>query len=64
MTLTMTIAEREDFLAGLHGAVLSVDDPGHGPLTVPVNWLASPEKSPARSCNDGTWTSPVSTPCF
>jgi len=36
MTLTMTIAEREDFLAGLHVAVLSVDDPGHGPLTVPV----------------------------
>lgn len=36
MTLTMSAAEREDFLAGLHVAVLSVDDPGWGPLAVPV----------------------------
>ena len=42
MTLTMTIAEREDFLAGLHVAVLSVDDPGHGPLTVPVRSSYAP----------------------
>jgi PPOX class probable F420-dependent enzyme len=32
----MSAAEREDFLAGLHVAVLSVDDPGWGPLAVPV----------------------------
>ena len=32
----MSVAEREDFLAGLHVAVLSVDDPGSGPLAVPV----------------------------
>jgi nitroimidazol reductase NimA-like FMN-containing flavoprotein (pyridoxamine 5'-phosphate oxidase superfamily) len=32
----MTTAEREEFLAGLHVAVLSVDDPGRGPLAVPV----------------------------
>jgi nitroimidazol reductase NimA-like FMN-containing flavoprotein (pyridoxamine 5'-phosphate oxidase superfamily) len=39
MTLTMTVAERESFLAGLHVGVLSVDDPGRGPLSVPV-WYA------------------------
>jgi nitroimidazol reductase NimA-like FMN-containing flavoprotein (pyridoxamine 5'-phosphate oxidase superfamily) len=32
----MSVAEREDFLAGLHVAVLSVDDPGWGPLAIPV----------------------------
>ena len=36
MTLTMTTPEREAFLAGVHVGVLGVDDPGHGPLTVPV----------------------------
>jgi len=36
VTLTMSVAEREDFLAGLHVAVLSVDDPGRGPLSIPV----------------------------
>ena len=32
----MSVAEREGFLAGLHVAVLSVDDPGWGPLAIPV----------------------------
>jgi PPOX class probable F420-dependent enzyme len=32
----MSVAEREDFLAGLHVAILSVDDPGSGPLAIPV----------------------------
>ncbi len=36
MSLTMTRAEREEFLAGVHVGVLSVDDPGHGPLSMPV----------------------------
>ena len=36
VSLTMSVAEREDFLAGLHVAVLSVDDPGRGPLAIPV----------------------------
>ena len=36
---TMTVAEREAFLAGLHVGILSVDDPGRGPLSVPV-WYA------------------------
>jgi len=36
VTLTMTTAEREEFLAGLHVAVLSVEDPGMGPLAIPV----------------------------
>jgi hypothetical protein len=35
----MSPTERETFLAGVHVGVLSVDDPGHGPLTVPV-WYA------------------------
>ena len=36
MTTKMTQDEREAFLAGLHVGVLSVDEPGRGPLTVPV----------------------------
>jgi nitroimidazol reductase NimA-like FMN-containing flavoprotein (pyridoxamine 5'-phosphate oxidase superfamily) len=36
MTIAMTPHERETFLAGVHVGVLSVDDPGHAPLTVPV----------------------------
>lgn len=36
MTLTMTTAEREAFLAGPHVGILSVEDPGRGPLSVPV----------------------------
>jgi len=39
VTLTMTIDEREAFLAGLHVGILSVDDPGRGPLSIPV-WYA------------------------
>jgi PPOX class probable F420-dependent enzyme len=35
----MTRAEREQFLAGLHVAVLGVDEPGSAPLAVPV-WYA------------------------
>jgi hypothetical protein len=35
----MSPTERETFLAGVHVGVLSVADPGHGPLTVPV-WYA------------------------
>jgi PPOX class probable F420-dependent enzyme len=35
----MTRTEREAFLAGPHVGVLGVEEPGHGPLTVPV-WYA------------------------
>jgi PPOX class probable F420-dependent enzyme len=35
----MTVAERESFLAGLRVGILSVEDPGRGPLAVPV-WYA------------------------
>ena len=35
----MTRTEREAFLGGVHVGVLSVEDPGRGPLTVPV-WYA------------------------
>jgi nitroimidazol reductase NimA-like FMN-containing flavoprotein (pyridoxamine 5'-phosphate oxidase superfamily) len=36
MTFPMTPTERETFLAAVHVGILSVDDPGHGPLSVPV----------------------------
>jgi hypothetical protein len=39
MTNAMSAAEREAFLTGVHVGVLSVDDPGRGPLTLPV-WYA------------------------
>jgi nitroimidazol reductase NimA-like FMN-containing flavoprotein (pyridoxamine 5'-phosphate oxidase superfamily) len=39
MTITMGSAEREAFLAGVHVGVLSVEDPSHGPFSVPV-WYA------------------------
>jgi len=35
----MTRDEREEFLAGVHVGVLSVDEPGRGPLSVPVWYL-------------------------
>ena len=35
----MSQQEREAFLARPHVGVLGVDDPGHGPLTVPI-WYA------------------------
>jgi nitroimidazol reductase NimA-like FMN-containing flavoprotein (pyridoxamine 5'-phosphate oxidase superfamily) len=38
----MTTAEREEFLAGLHVAILGVDDPGRGPLTIPVWYSYAP----------------------
>jgi PPOX class probable F420-dependent enzyme len=39
MSLRMSRAEREAFLADVHVGVLSVEEPGHGPLTVPI-WYA------------------------
>ncbi len=39
MNYAMTRTECEAFLAETHVAVISIDDPGRGPLTVPV-WYA------------------------
>ncbi len=39
MPAPMTRKEREEFLAAVHVGVLSVDDPGRGPLSVPVWYL-------------------------
>lgn len=39
MSYAMTRAEREAFLAETRVAVVSIVDPGHGPLTVPI-WYA------------------------
>ena len=36
MSLTMTTNEREEFLAGLHVGMISIAEPGRGPLTVPI----------------------------
>lgn len=36
---TMTKAEREAFLADVHVGVLAVDEPGRGPLSVPIWYL-------------------------
>jgi nitroimidazol reductase NimA-like FMN-containing flavoprotein (pyridoxamine 5'-phosphate oxidase superfamily) len=38
----MTREEREGFLAGVHVGVVSVDEPGRGPLSVPVWYLYEP----------------------
>jgi nitroimidazol reductase NimA-like FMN-containing flavoprotein (pyridoxamine 5'-phosphate oxidase superfamily) len=32
----MTVAEREAYLAGVHVGVLAVDEPGRGPLALPI----------------------------
>ncbi len=37
--LSMSAKEREAFLAGLHVGVISIAEPGRGPLTVPI-WYA------------------------
>jgi len=36
MSLKMTQEEREAFLADLHVGVISIEDPGRGPVTVPI----------------------------
>ena len=36
MKLSMTRAEREAFLAGVHVGVLSIPEPGRGPLAAPI----------------------------
>ena len=36
MSLAMTKEEREAFLAGVHVGVISVEEPGRGPLTAPI----------------------------
>jgi nitroimidazol reductase NimA-like FMN-containing flavoprotein (pyridoxamine 5'-phosphate oxidase superfamily) len=42
MPAPMTRDECEAFLAGIHVGVLSVDEPGRGPLAVPVWYLYEP----------------------
>jgi PPOX class probable F420-dependent enzyme len=39
MSLAMSRKEREAFLAGVHVGVLSVAEPGRGPLTAPIWYL-------------------------
>jgi nitroimidazol reductase NimA-like FMN-containing flavoprotein (pyridoxamine 5'-phosphate oxidase superfamily) len=42
MPAPMTREERETFLAGVHVGVLSIDESGRGPLSVPVWYLYEP----------------------
>src|SRR5262245_59118735 len=42
MSLAMTKEEREAFLADVHVAVISIPEPGRGPLTVPVWYSYQP----------------------
>lgn len=42
MSLAMTKEEREAFLADLHVGIISISDPGRGPLAVPVWYLYEP----------------------
>ena len=39
---TMSTEEREDFLSKPHVGILGVDDPGRGPLTVPIWYRYEP----------------------
>ena len=55
MSLTMSRAEREEFLAGLHVGVLSVASPdGRGPLTAPVWYTYRPGGTVNVSTGRGT----------
>ena len=42
MPAPMTREERDAFLAGIHTGVVTVDEPGRGPLSVPVWYLYEP----------------------
>jgi nitroimidazol reductase NimA-like FMN-containing flavoprotein (pyridoxamine 5'-phosphate oxidase superfamily) len=44
MDLKMTEQEREEFLAGVHVGVISIEDPGRAPLTAPIWYDYTPEQ--------------------
>jgi hypothetical protein len=52
MSIAMTKAEREAFLADVHVAVISIPEAGRGPLTVPV-WYAYEPEGEVRVWTDG-----------
>ena len=55
MSATMSRAEREEFLAGLHVGVLGVaSSDGRGPLTVPVWYTYQPGGTVNLSTGRGT----------
>src|ERR1044071_8018094 len=53
MSIAMTKAEREAFLADVHVAVISIPEAGRGPLTVPV-WYAYEPGGEVRIWTDAT----------
>jgi hypothetical protein len=52
MSLAMTKPEREAFLADVHVGVISIPEPGRGPLTVPV-WYSSRSRIADAGCGMG-----------
>ncbi|MEW6268870.1 MAG: pyridoxamine 5'-phosphate oxidase family protein [Thermodesulfobacteriota bacterium] len=53
MSLAMTVAEREAFLAQVHVAVISIPEPGRGGLTVPI-WYDYAPGGPLWFVTDAT----------
>ncbi len=53
MSMAMSKAEREAFLAETHCAIISVEEPGRGPLTVPV-WYAYASGGDVQMVTGGT----------
>ena len=41
MSLAMTREEREQFLADVHVGIISIQEDGRGPLTVPIWYMYS-----------------------
>ena len=52
MSLAMSKAQREAFLAGLHVAVISISENGRGPLTLPI-WYSYEPGGVARFVTGG-----------
>lgn len=53
MSLAMTVAEREEFLAQVHVAVINIPEPGRGGLTVPI-WYDYTPGGPLWLVTDAT----------
>ena len=54
MSMDMTKQEREEFLAEVHVAIISIPERGRGPLTVPVWYLFDPEAGEVKVWTGGS----------
>ena len=50
MSMKLTRAERDAFLAGVHIAIIAIPEEGKGPLTVPVWYRYEPDVSTSPAC--------------